>query len=407
MTFRDFPAGNVYNDPSLNFDELPAYIADQYYYHLQDSEITDSGGVLVDYYLEAVDSLGNVARSDIYHTYVGTGGGGSTPGDRVRWSPENPEGGDTVHIFYDLTVGPLPPNTNPVYIHIGHSGWQGIIAPDPAMVYNSSEAAWEYLYATPAQATSIDFVFRSGSNEWDNNSGQDWHVPVTPVAGGFVMDGQLDAGALQIAQSGGVTLWADWDGNELYFATESAVGSSFDRFLFLAAPPGALQAAPWAKAGQVSGWGAFLAQESSNGWRNWFDASGATGSAAGSILEGTCLLAGEFLSIPNRVYICAARYATGDGGQISAQAPAAVQQNGNVEANEWAVLALIPDSLTIRAESGNIHLTWRPVFGANGYAVYRAGTPEGAPTEVAVVAFTNYSEVLLAGNSFYFVRARF
>jgi hypothetical protein len=29
--------------------------------------------VLVDYYVEAVDSAGNVAKSDIFHVYVGTG----------------------------------------------------------------------------------------------------------------------------------------------------------------------------------------------------------------------------------------------------------------------------------------------------------------------------------------------
>ena len=31
MAFRDFPAGNFLNDPSIDFFEMPAYIADEYY----------------------------------------------------------------------------------------------------------------------------------------------------------------------------------------------------------------------------------------------------------------------------------------------------------------------------------------------------------------------------------------
>ncbi len=30
MTFRDFPAGNVWNDPGIDFSEMPQYFADQY-----------------------------------------------------------------------------------------------------------------------------------------------------------------------------------------------------------------------------------------------------------------------------------------------------------------------------------------------------------------------------------------
>jgi hypothetical protein len=79
MQVRNFPAGNVYNNPDINFFEMPIEIADQYYIHVTEPAIVDEGGVLVDYYVQAVDTKGFVKRSPILHTYVGTGGG--NPGE--------------------------------------------------------------------------------------------------------------------------------------------------------------------------------------------------------------------------------------------------------------------------------------------------------------------------------------
>lgn len=71
MTSRVFPKGNYYNWKGNCFDGLevePEFISDLYY-----AKIQGLSDVLVDYYVEAVDSAGNVARSDIFHVYVGTG----------------------------------------------------------------------------------------------------------------------------------------------------------------------------------------------------------------------------------------------------------------------------------------------------------------------------------------------
>jgi hypothetical protein len=66
MTWRDFPAGNYLNDPNIDFSVLPEYIADEYY-----ARITGLSEVLVDYYVEAEDSLGAVKRSPIQHVWIG------------------------------------------------------------------------------------------------------------------------------------------------------------------------------------------------------------------------------------------------------------------------------------------------------------------------------------------------
>jgi hypothetical protein len=66
MTYRDFPKGNFHGDPGINFSVLPDYIADEYYAY-----VTGLSEVLVDYYVEAEDSLGNIKRSPIQHVWVG------------------------------------------------------------------------------------------------------------------------------------------------------------------------------------------------------------------------------------------------------------------------------------------------------------------------------------------------
>lgn len=408
MTRRAFPANNVYNDPEINFGDMPHYIADQYFYHLTDGEVTDSGGVLVDYYIEAVDSLGNIARSDIYHTFVGTGSGGQSS-SRVHWTPQTPQAGQTVTIYYTVSGGPLPAGTNPVYIHIGHSGWTEILNPDPAMTLDSADT-WRYTYSIPSYATAVDFVFRDNSNNWDNNNGADWHITVTgggSTDSGFVMNGTLDASAEVVAAGSSVTLWAGWNGSELYLATERAQGSGQDRFMWIASPPGTMQNAPWAKAGQVAAWAAYLAEESSNGWRGWFDASGQTGSAVGAILEGTIRLEGEFGAIPAAVYACAARYANNDGGALQGQAPNAVVVNGNIESGEWIRIPLKPENLVAIASGSAVQLHWNSVLGAEEYVIYRSTALSGTYSEIGRSNTASFTDSAPPEKAFYQVKASF
>ena len=113
--------------PPAQTSPMPAYRA-----RLYEGQITGQEEVLLDYYVEAQDSLGNVSRSAIKHVYVGVGGG-TSENPAVMWSPENPESGGRLSIYYDPVAGTLPDDTDPVYIHIGHSGWQGILSPDPEM----------------------------------------------------------------------------------------------------------------------------------------------------------------------------------------------------------------------------------------------------------------------------------
>lgn len=380
MTRRVFPKGNVYNNPNIDFFELPVYIADHYWVH-----VTGLRDTLIDYYVEMEDARGNVARTPIQHVYIGDGQG-SVPGGRVTSVPSPPRAGEPVTLSYNAVGGPLA-NAQSVRIHLGFNGWTNVVSPDPAMTYNASSQRWEYTFSVPAGTAVIDCVFNNGSGTWDNNNGADWHLPVVPgptatptptetaggptrtptrtatatptrVAGDFVMDALLDAGVPQISTAG-MGLWAQVAGDVLYVATVDA-GEGNDHFIFVSDQVNAPSASPWAKAGTVAGKAFFLADENENAFVGWFAATGAllaagqfgTAQASGNggqYLEGQINLRQAFGgSLPAIVYIAAAPYPTQDGGALLAfaQSPATVNQDGNIDAGEYAALATAgqPDS---------------------------------------------------------------
>ena len=44
----------------------------------------------------------------------------------VYWEPELPVPGGEITIFYNVIEGSLDNNTNPVYVHVGSNGWEGV-----------------------------------------------------------------------------------------------------------------------------------------------------------------------------------------------------------------------------------------------------------------------------------------
>lgn len=332
MTQRIFPTGNVANDPSIDFFVLPTYIANEYYVQL-----TGIRSKLLDYYVEAVDTKGYIRKSPIQHVYVGSGEGGSGGGSRVTYTPSPAIAGQPVLISYDAVGGPIA-SASAINAHVGFNNW-GIVPPDMAMTFNAGNARWEVMVNVPITASQVDVAFNNGAGTWDNNGGQDWHVSATGASTPWTMDGQRDADATLAAQNGAMQLYAGVKGGLLYVASQSA-RSNNDHFIFVASAPGALRAAPWAKAGQVADWSAFLANESTNNFKGWFDVGAGvavqSASTVNNWLEGTIDLAAELGSLPDVVYLVMVPCATADGGAAAAalQVPSG-NGNGTIEAAEY------------------------------------------------------------------------
>ncbi len=301
--------------------------------------ITGENNVLIDYYVEAVDAHGNVERSDIQHVWVGptqSGGGG----DVVTITPNPGQAGQSLLVRYNPAGRPLAGQAT-VRMHHGFNNWNPVVSPDPVMTWNAALSVWEVSVPVPSYATQFDCVFNNGAGLWDNNSGQDWHFP---VAGGaplpeWTIDGALDADATLAATQGANWLRAGVKGTTLYVAAPNPSGGN-DHFIFVAGPPGAMRAAPWAKAGQVANWAAFIGAESSNNYSGWFDqgAGVAVATARGAVLEGRIDLAAEFGgTMPAEIWLAFAPYVTPDGGALvsTGQAPPCVGCNSHVEANEY------------------------------------------------------------------------
>jgi hypothetical protein len=258
MSFRDFPKGNYLGDPSIDFFVLPDYIADEYY-----AFVPGLSEVLVDYFVEAEDSVGNTKRSPIQHVWIG------------------PSSGSPSH----------------------------------------------------------------------------------------VIDGALDSTATLIASNGDFDLYADWDGEYLYVATQGVGGTSgWDHFILVGTDLSTPVSAPWAKAGQVADRTLYLGNEDSNNWCGWFDDSETVLSAdvecaSGAYLEGSVRLE-TYLGtpLPDEVYLAAAGYTSPDGGTLQDQAPAG-NGNGSIEASEYITFLLTTSGINEPrdfGDSGGVRITASP-----------------------------------------------
>lgn len=336
--------------PSLT-NPQPLFKAKEYF-----AEISGYTNKLIGYYVEAVDSFDNVARSEIKEVWVGTYSSGTV--NRVSWSPENPSKNDTITIrVLNSSIGAkLHWGVN----NIGNS-WQTpaqVYWPLGSYLFNGTGPAIQSPmigpdsngtltikigpFNKPEQAVSrIAFVIHFNNNTWDNNNGRDYHIYLTSGTPSFpfIMDGKIDTTARKIASNQNIDLYAGWNGQELYVATQAAPSQNRDVFIFITDSLKNLVNAPWAKTGRVAQWAAFLGNESTNNWSGWFDASGIVQNVSGQFLEGTINLNSELGYTPNRVYIAVGLYQTQDGGTLSVQCPAG-NSNGDIEANEFLLFDL-------------------------------------------------------------------
>ncbi|MBU6181306.1 MAG: hypothetical protein KGR46_00645 [Verrucomicrobia bacterium] len=165
-------------------------IADYYFAKIDDTSLPNFRDKLLDYYIEATDSLGNVHKSEIQHVWVANDG--LTPSSGVTFSA-NPSDCEPITVTYTATNGPLE-GMSPVTMQISFDGgatWT------PYSMNSTSANVWTHTISAPNNAPSAIVWFQSGSTI-DSRNGQNWTVtvrdcdapqgpvwtvPFTPVAG--------------------------------------------------------------------------------------------------------------------------------------------------------------------------------------------------------------------------------
>ncbi len=153
----------------------------------------------------------------------------------------------------------------------------------------------------------------------------------------YLLDGAVDDAAYRRSESAGISLYASFNGSELYVATEAAARGQ-DTFLLVSDSNGRSSIAPFGKAGTVASGAVFIGDEGENDFAKWFGTTGESVAVTEPIpgrgvVEGTLNLIEEFGAVPDRIFIAAVRYDGADGGAILAQAPGG-NGDGNVDAAE-------------------------------------------------------------------------
>ena len=167
-------------------------VADYYFAKIDDTSLPNFRNKLVDYYIEATDSLGNVHKSEIQHVWVADDG--LTPSSSASFSA-NPSDCQPITVTYTATSGALQ-DVSPVFVQLsfdGGSTWQR------QQMSSSSSNVWTYTFNSPGNAPSATVWFENaagsvidsrGGQNWtttirdcDAPQGPVWTVPFTPVAG--------------------------------------------------------------------------------------------------------------------------------------------------------------------------------------------------------------------------------
>jgi len=168
---------------------IPTYKADEY-----SAEIKGQKKVLIDYYIEAVDSKGNIAKSTIQHVWVGEGGGAVS--SDVYWTPVEPTLNEKVTIHCDYAddqtilhwgVNPdgdtwtlpnsvyFPPNTSPLQT-----------AAQTPFTDEDNDGKFTVVlgsFNNEAQVVNkIAFVIKNGEI-WDNNGGKNYIITINNTPG--------------------------------------------------------------------------------------------------------------------------------------------------------------------------------------------------------------------------------
>ncbi len=194
MNLRVMPRGEPWDIPGVDLTVLPTHIANQYWL-----ELSGYSDVLLDYYVEAEDSHGNIKRSPIQHVYVGTGdtggGGGGETGFVMDGSLDDDvltvaAGDVNLHAAVRenwLYVATDAPSARPGYDVF-------LLVSDGAE--NTTAAPWAKAGTAPAWTRLLARETDNGWCGWFDGAQVLLDTPALVLASGQVLEGALDLDVL-------------------------------------------------------------------------------------------------------------------------------------------------------------------------------------------------------------------
>ena len=314
------------NNGQINYFMTPPELADYYFAKINDAALPNFRGNLIDYHIEAEDSLGNVHRSDIQHVFV--------------------EDDQSTGMVLAAPQGLVATATNASTVSLT---WQAVSGATEYRVFRdgvlrgtTANRDWLDLELNPS--TRYSYVIRAINGTGESPDSQVSQATTLAVGDSgnvipFVMDGLADFEGYRVSNPG-MTIYAAVRGSDLYVATWAPGEFGNDHFIMVGkeALTAAMSAAPWGKSGLTAlpQSSPFLAAESVNSYMGWFNATGAatkTARMAGGQMEGTLDLSSAFGAPPAELYLSSLAYQTSDGGLLGSQAPAG-NADGNLDASE-------------------------------------------------------------------------
>ena len=169
MNARTLPTNDPSNNNQINFFMTPTAMAKYYFV-----KVNGYRGKLLDYYVEAVDTKGNVHKSDIQHVYVEDDG---TPGDESSIATFSSDPRDCAPLVVNFlsTHGPLA-GVSPVYQQISFDGGTNWTR---SVMTSAGTDAWIITNAVPDNAPSVWVWFENSSGTIvDSNNGANWSAGV-------------------------------------------------------------------------------------------------------------------------------------------------------------------------------------------------------------------------------------
>ena len=147
-------------------------IADYYFAKIDDSTLPGFRNKLVDYYIEATDSKGNVHKSEIQHVWVQDDG--VSPNSSVTFSAD-PRDCAPLVVNYNATGGSLE-GVSPVFLQISFDNGTNYTM---QQMSSAGSNLWVYTNTVPDNApTATVWLQNTGNTISDNNNGANWRVNI-------------------------------------------------------------------------------------------------------------------------------------------------------------------------------------------------------------------------------------